>query len=152
MLCALSKFMLLFNLCLHAKSLQSSLTLYELMDCSLPDSSVHGILKARILEWVPWPPPGDLHNPRVKSTTLHFLHWQVDFFTHYCHLGSPSFNTSAPNKFFSDWFFNIILIMVTVSKYDIWKHFLPCLLFLLQNRKENVPWGKPSLTAFTKRE
>ena len=27
-------------------------TLYDPMDCSLPDSSVHGILQARILEWV----------------------------------------------------------------------------------------------------
>ena len=25
------------------------------MDCSLPDSSVHGILQARILEWVAMP-------------------------------------------------------------------------------------------------
>ena len=31
---------------------QSCLTLYELMDYSLPDSFVHGILQARILEWV----------------------------------------------------------------------------------------------------
>ena len=28
------------------------LTLCDPMDCSLPDSSVHGILQARILEWV----------------------------------------------------------------------------------------------------
>ena len=28
------------------------LTLYNPMDCSLPDSSVHGIFQARILEWV----------------------------------------------------------------------------------------------------
>ena len=27
-------------------------TLYDPMDCSLPGSSVHGILQARILEWV----------------------------------------------------------------------------------------------------
>ena len=27
-------------------------TLYDLMDCSLPGSFVHGILQARILEWV----------------------------------------------------------------------------------------------------
>ena len=33
-----------------AKLLQSCLTLYDLMDCSLPGSSVHGILQARILE------------------------------------------------------------------------------------------------------
>ena len=31
---------------------QSCLTLYGPLDCSLPDSSVHGILQARILEWV----------------------------------------------------------------------------------------------------
>ena len=31
---------------------QSSLTLCIPLDCSTPDSSVHGILLARILEWV----------------------------------------------------------------------------------------------------
>ena len=31
---------------------QSRLTLCDLMDCSLPGSSVHGILQAKILEWV----------------------------------------------------------------------------------------------------
>ena len=31
---------------------QSCPTLCDLMDCSLPGSSVHGILQARILEWV----------------------------------------------------------------------------------------------------
>ena len=38
-----------------AKSLQSRLTLCNLMDCSPPGSSVHGILQARILEWVAIP-------------------------------------------------------------------------------------------------
>jgi len=33
------------------------------MDCSPPGSSVHGILQARILEWVAMPPPGDLPDP-----------------------------------------------------------------------------------------
>ena len=31
---------------------QSCLTLCNTMDCSLPGSSVHGILQAKILEWV----------------------------------------------------------------------------------------------------
>ena len=31
---------------------QSCPTLTDLMNCSLPGSSVHGILQARILEWV----------------------------------------------------------------------------------------------------
>ena len=43
-----------------AKSLQSCPTLCNPMDYSLSGSSVHGILQARILEWVAMPPPGDL--------------------------------------------------------------------------------------------
>ena len=35
--------------------IQPHLTLWELMDCSLSGSSVHGILQARILEWVAVP-------------------------------------------------------------------------------------------------
>ena len=31
---------------------QSCLTLCDPMDCSLPDSSTHGIFQARVLEWV----------------------------------------------------------------------------------------------------
>ena len=34
------------------KVTQLCLTLYDPMDCCLPDSSVHGIFQARILEWV----------------------------------------------------------------------------------------------------
>ena len=37
---------------MHAKSLQSCLTLCDPMDCSQPDSCVHGILWVRILEWI----------------------------------------------------------------------------------------------------
>ena len=36
------------------------------MDCSPPVSSVHGILQARILEWVAYPSPGDIPNPGIK--------------------------------------------------------------------------------------
>ena len=41
------------NVC--AKSLQSCLTLSDPMDCSLLGSFVHGILQARVLEWVALP-------------------------------------------------------------------------------------------------
>ena len=34
---------------------QLCLTLCDPMDCSLPDSSIHGFLQARILEWVAIP-------------------------------------------------------------------------------------------------
>ena len=43
---------------LHAKSLQSCLTLFDPMDCSLTGSSVHGILQARRLEWGAMPSRG----------------------------------------------------------------------------------------------
>ena len=63
--------------CVCAKPLQSCLTLCDPMDCSPPDSSVHGILQARILEWVACPPPGDLPDPRMEPVLLCLLHWQV---------------------------------------------------------------------------
>ena len=45
---------------------QLCLTLCDPMDSSLPGSSTHGILQARILEWVACPPLGDLPNPGVE--------------------------------------------------------------------------------------
>ena len=36
------------------------------MDCSPPDSPVHGILQVRILEWVAIPSPGDLPDPGIE--------------------------------------------------------------------------------------
>ena len=39
-------------LSVRAQSLKSCLTLCDTMDCSPRGSSVHGILQARILEWV----------------------------------------------------------------------------------------------------
>ena len=42
-------------MCVHAKLLQSCPTLCDPMNCSPPGSSVHGMLQARILEWVAMP-------------------------------------------------------------------------------------------------
>ena len=39
-------------------------------DCSLPGSCVHGILQARILEWLACPTPGDLPDPGIELTSL----------------------------------------------------------------------------------
>ena len=47
---------------------QSYLTLCNPMDCSLPGSSVHGIFQTRILEWLPFPSPGDLSDPEIKPS------------------------------------------------------------------------------------
>ena len=49
------------------------------MDCSLPGSSVHGILQAKILEGVATPSPGDLPDPGIEPR-------------------SPAFTTVPPGK------------------------------------------------------
>ena len=56
---------------LHAQSLQSCPTLCDPMDCSPPDSSVHGILQARILSGLQCPPPGGLPDPGIELS-----HWR----------------------------------------------------------------------------
>ena len=40
------------------------------MDCSPPGSFVHGILQARILDGLPFPPPGDLPDPGIEPVSL----------------------------------------------------------------------------------
>ena len=47
-----------------AKSLQSCPTLCNPLDCSPPGSSAHGILQARILEWVAMPSSRGSFQPR----------------------------------------------------------------------------------------
>ena len=49
------------------KSLQSCPTLCDPMDCSLPGSSVHGTLQARILEWVAMPSSRGSSRPRDRN-------------------------------------------------------------------------------------
>ena len=57
------------------KSLQSCSTLCDPMDCSPPGSSVHGILQARILEWVAMPSSrGVFPTQGLSSCLLCLLH------------------------------------------------------------------------------
>ena len=44
----------------------SCILLCDPMDCSSPGSSVHGILQARILEWVAFPLSRNLPDPGIK--------------------------------------------------------------------------------------
>ena len=52
---------------MHAKSLQSCPTLCNPMDCSPPDSSVHEILQARLLESVAMPSSRGSSHPRGRT-------------------------------------------------------------------------------------
>ena len=76
------------------------------MDCSPPGSSVHDILQARILEWLPCPLPGDLPDPgmeprsfmsptlRVPEKHLFLLYWLCQ---------SIVWITTNCGKFFKRW-------------------------------------------------
>ena len=52
--------------CVRARSSQSCLTLCDPVDCSPPGSSVHGILQARVLEWVAILFSRDLSDPGIE--------------------------------------------------------------------------------------
>ena len=60
-----------------AKSLQICLTLCDPMDYSPPGCSVHGILQARILEWVAALLHGIFWTQGSNPCLLCLLHWQV---------------------------------------------------------------------------
>jgi len=49
-----------------------------LMDCSPPGSSVHGILQARILQWITMPTSRGSSWPRDWTHVSCLLHWQVN--------------------------------------------------------------------------
>ena len=60
--------------CMCAESLQLHLTLCNPMDCSPPGSFVHGLLQARILEWVPVPSSRGSSPPRSR-TYVSYVSW-----------------------------------------------------------------------------
>lgn len=60
----------------HVHILKSCPTLCNPVDCSLPGHSVHGIVQANILEWVP--PPEDLPDPGIEPMSSTSPALQVD--------------------------------------------------------------------------
>ena len=66
---------------MHAQPLQSCLTLGDPVICSLPGSPVHGILQARIPEWVTIPPSRGSSQPRDQMFISSIPCIVVRFFT-----------------------------------------------------------------------
>ena len=58
-----------FLLCMRAKSLRLCPTLCNLVDCSSPGSSVHGILQVSILEWIAMPCSRGSSRPRARTVS-----------------------------------------------------------------------------------
>ena len=84
--CLIYLLMTIFRAVLESESevTQSCLTLCDPMNYSLTGSSVHVISQARVLEWLPFPSPGDLPDPGIKPTSPA--------------LGSIFFTTEPPGK------------------------------------------------------
>ena len=77
--------------CVCARSLETFLTLCDPMDHSLPSSSVHGILQARILEWVTLPssrrhsqPRDQTHVSYISCIGRHWTTWETELLPCYC--------------------------------------------------------------------
>ena len=62
--------MLRIHACVCVKLLQSCPTLCDPVDYSLPGSSVHGIVQARILEWVAMPSSRGSSDPGIEPMSL----------------------------------------------------------------------------------
>ena len=72
---------IVFKACVHAKSLQSCLTLCNPMDCSPLGSSIQGVLQTRILEWFAMPSSRRSSWPgNWACISLHLLHWAIGLF------------------------------------------------------------------------
>ena len=76
-------------MCVHTKSLQSCLTLCDPMDYSPPGPSVHGILQARILEWVAVPSSRGSSWPRDQTQVSCVSCIGRLVLYHLYHMGSP---------------------------------------------------------------
>ena len=74
----------------HAKLLQSCPNLCDPVDYSLPGSSVHGILQARILEWTAIYSSRESSQQGSNVSLLRFLHWEVGSLP-LAPLGKPTF-------------------------------------------------------------
>ena len=77
-----------------AKSLLLCPSLCDPMDCSPPGSSVHGILQARVLEWVAMPSSRGSSCPRDRTASLTSPALAGRFFStchHSCHQSSTCF-------------------------------------------------------------
>ena len=66
---------------------KSHLTLCDPTDCSPPGSSVHGILQARILEWVAMPFSRGSSQPRDQTCVSYISCPGRQALYHWCRLG-----------------------------------------------------------------
>ena len=108
-------------LCVHAKSLQLCPVLCSPMDCNPPGSSIHGILQARILEWVAMPSSRGFSPSRDRSWAFYVSCIDRCVLDHWCCLRSPY--SLADHDYFSYKFHSLNFLILTISlKYSFIKY------------------------------
>ena len=85
------------GMCVCAKLLQCPI-LCDLMDCSPPGSSVHGILQARILEWAAMPSSRGSSRSRDGTCVPYISCAGRLVLYHYRHLGSRGLISLLPSN------------------------------------------------------
>ena len=80
---------------MRAKLLQSCPIMLDPMDCSLPGSSAHGLLQARVLEWVVMPFSRGSSQPRDRTHVSYISCIGRRVLYHEQHLGSPEMKAAA---------------------------------------------------------
>ena len=115
-----------YFVCVCVKLLQSCPSLCDPMDCSPPGSSVHGILQARILEWVAISPSGG--SSRLRDWThisrlqhgmwilYHCTSWEALLYFRCGIISFPpcSWGHSNLNSYLSDFFKACVIAAVIV--------------------------------------
>ena len=84
-----------------SQSLQSRPILCNPLDCSLPGSSGHGILQARILEWVAISSSRGSPQPRARTFISYVSCIGRSVLYHESHLGSPLKAPQSPNTIYN---------------------------------------------------
>ena len=101
--------------CMYAKSLQLYPTLFDPMDYSQPDSSLHGILQAGILEWAAMPPSRGFSRPRDRT----YVSCIADGFFTTEPLGKPNIQICMYAKLYRYFYLNNTFIYAIWYQVDI---------------------------------
>ena len=106
----------------HAKLSPSRVTLCDPMDCNPPQSSVHGIHQAIILEWVAMCSSRGSSRPRDRTRVSYISCTGRWVLYHYHHLGSPLVYYSVSKYLVSSLFLNFICLYCS---------YFICIIFLV---------------------
>ena len=114
---------------------QSCPTLCDPMDCSLPCSSLHGILQARVLEWVAISFSRGSPQPRDQTQVFYVSCAGRQVVYHQCHLGSP-YIFEKPLK-------SLSCVRLFVTPWTVAYHAPPSMGFSRQEYWSRLPFPSP---------